>query len=49
MAAENTCLDEVFRLKHVSDLIHDDVILRPPEPVEVHVLHHHLRDERTDC
>ena len=39
---ENTCLDEVFGLKNVSNFAHDDVILGPSKAVKVDVLNNHL-------
>lgn len=43
---ENTCLNEVFSLKNVSNFIHDDIIFSPPESIKMNMLNDHLNMTR---
>lgn len=40
---ETTCLNQVFRLKNVSNFTYDDIIFRSSKSIKMNVLHNHLR------
>lgn len=42
----NTCLNEVFSLKNISNFIHDDIIFSPPESIKMNMLNNHLNMTR---
>lgn len=39
---ETTCLNEVFRLKNVSNFTYDDIFLSSSKSIEMNVLNNHL-------
>lgn len=39
---ETTCLNQVFRLKNVSNFTYDDIIFRSSKSIKMNVLHNHL-------